>query len=571
MSISDRDPPSGAATAEDLLEFLVARGVVAEGAPTRVRALRSSREESDAAMLVALGLADERALAAALAEFLRLPLVGAEDFPSRPVQVARIAPEFLRRARILPLAESADALDLAMADPTDAYALRAVRLATGRPVRACVAVPSEIMAALDRLERPGGAATAATAEAAPARADDLRRLGDLASDEPVIRFVNTLVARAVAARASDIHVEAAEAQVTLRLRIDGLLRPIEPPPAALAPNIVNRIKILSGLDVAQRRLPQDGRFRVTAEGREIDIRISTVPTLHGESVVLRLLDRQRAPLDLAELGFGQGLRDGLEGLLGLASGMVLVTGPTGSGKTSTLYALLQRLNAPERKILTVEDPVEYQLPGVNQIAVNAAIGLDFAHVLRSLLRQDPDVLLVGEIRDAETARVAAQASLTGHLMLSTVHTNDAVGTIARLLDIGLEGLLVTSVLRAVLAQRLVRRLCTACRAPVFVGRAALARAGMAALLPPDADGATLHRAVGCPACGGTGYRGRVAIGELLTMSDELGQEILRGADLAALRRCARNAGMVEMRLDGMRKALDGATTLEEILRVTGGA
>jgi general secretion pathway protein E len=287
--------------------------------------------------------------------------------------------------------------------------------------------------------------------------------------------------------------------------------------------------------------------------------------------VLRLLDRQRAPLDLAELGFGQRLRDGLEGLLGLASGMVLVTGPTGSGKTSTLYALLQRLNAPERKILTVEDPVEYQLPGVNQIAVNAAIGLDFAHVLRSLLRQDPDVLLVGEIRDAETARVAAQASLTGHLMLSTVHTNDAVGTIARLLDIGLEGLLVTSVLRAVLAQRLVRRLCTACRAPVFVGRAALARAGMAALLPPDADGATLHRAVGCPACGGTGYRGRVAIGELLTMSDELGQEILRGADLAALRRCARNAGMVEMRLDGMRKALDGATTLEEILRVTGGA
>jgi general secretion pathway protein E len=565
------DPLPAAASAEDLLAFLVARGVVAEGAPARVRALRSSREESDAAMLVALGLADERDLAAALAAFLGLPLVRAEEFPVRPVQVARIAPEFLRRARILPLAESADALDLAMADPTDAYALQAVRLATGRPVRARVAVPSEIMAALDRLERAGDAPVAAIAEAPSARAEDLRRLGDLASDEPVIRFVNALVARAVAARASDIHVEAAEAQVTLRLRIDGLLRAIEPPPAALAPNIVNRIKILSGLDVAQRRLPQDGRFRVTAEGREIDIRISTVPTLHGESVVLRLLDRQRAPLDLAELGFGPGLRDGLEGLLGLASGMVLVTGPTGSGKTSTLYALLQRLNAPERKILTVEDPVEYQLPGVNQIAVNAPIGLDFAQVLRALLRQDPDVLLVGEIRDAETARVAAQASLTGHLMLSTVHTNDAVGTIARLLDIGLEGLLVTSVLRAVLAQRLVRRLCTACRAPVFVGRAALARAGMAALLPPDADGATLHRAVGCPACGGTGYRGRVAIGELLTMSDELGQEILRGADLVALRRRARDAGMIEMRLDGMRKALDGATTIEEILRVTGGA
>jgi general secretion pathway protein E len=558
--------------ATSVVDGLVARGIVAAEERARILALREARGESEVVILAGLGLADERALALALCDLLGLELARADDYPPAPVPVGRIAADYLQRARILPLADDGATLDLAMADPTDGFALQAVRLATGRTVRARVAVASELAAASERLYGAGGRDGERRPQDAPgARAEDMRRLGDLASDDPVIRFVNALVARAVAARASDIHVEAAEARVTLRLRIDGLLRAIEPPPAALAPNIVNRIKILAGLDVAQRRLPQDGRFRVVAEGREIDIRISTVPTLHGESVVLRLLDRQRAPLDLAALGFGPALRDGLEALLGLANGMVLVTGPTGSGKTSTLYALLQRLNAPERKILTVEDPVEYQLPGVNQIAVNPAIGLDFAGVLRALLRQDPDVLLVGEIRDAETARVAAQAALTGHLMLSTVHTNDAVGTIARLLDIGLEGLLVASVLRAVLAQRLVRRLCTDCRTPAFVARAILERAGLAEVLEPGDPGARLHRAVGCPHCAGTGYRGRVAIGELLVMSDALGHEILRGGDLAALRRCARAAGMVEMRVDGMRKALAGETTVDEVLRVAGGA
>lgn len=554
-----------------VLDALVARGIVAAEERARIRALREARGESEVVILAGLGLADERELARALADVLGLTLAEGGAYPALPVPVGRISADYLRRARILPLADDGATLDLAMADPTDVFALQAVRLATGRQVRARVGVASELEAATERLYGAAGAGDEGRSEDRPgARAEDIRRLGDLASDDPVIRFVNGLVARAVAARASDIHVEAAESRVTLRLRIDGLLRAIDPPPMALAPNIVNRIKILAGLDVAQRRLPQDGRFRVVAEGREIDIRISTVPTLHGESVVLRLLDRQRAPLDLAGLGFGAALRDGLEGLLGIANGMVLVTGPTGSGKTSTLYALLQRLNAPERKILTVEDPVEYQLPGVNQIAVNPAIGLDFANVLRALLRQDPDVLLVGEIRDTETARVAAQAALTGHLMLSTVHTNDAVGTIARLLDIGLEGLLVASVLRAVLAQRLVRRLCHHCREPVFVARAALERAGLAAILAPGDAGATLYKAVGCAQCAGTGYRGRVAIGELLVMSEALGQEILRGGDLAALRRCAAEAGMVEMRVDGMRKALDGATTIDEVLRVAGG-
>ncbi len=359
-----------------------------------------------------------------------------------------------------------------MADPTDDYTIKAVRLAAGKPVVPWAAVPSGA-----RRPRWTGFTAAAHSTArtgspppwhSPPRPDDVKRLSDLASDEPVIRYVNWLVGHAAQLRASDIHIEATPDRVAQRVRIDGMLRDIDAPPAGLHDNIVSRIKIMAGLNIAERRLPQDGRFRMVVEGREIDLRISIVPTLHGESVVMRLLDRERAPLDLAEEapGFRRGgLRHALVRLLDMPSGMLLVTGPTGSGKTSTLYAALQLLNTRERKILTVEDPVEYQLPGINQIPVRPAIGLNFATLLRSLLRQDPDVLLVGEIRDLETARIAAQASLTGHLLLSTVHTNDAVSTVIRLLDMGLEDYLLASVLRGVVAQRLVRCLCRACREP----------------------------------------------------------------------------------------------------------
>ena len=328
----------------------------------------------------------------------------------------------------MPLNDAPEGVTLAMADPTDEYTIKAVRLAAGRPVLPWAAVPSELAAALDRLYGLGEGALSRGrgGAAAPVAPDDVKRLSDLASDEPVIRYVNWLVAHAAATRASDIHIEANPDRIAQRLRVDGMLRDIDPPPPGLHENIVSRIKIMAGLNIAERRLPQDGRFRLAVEGREIDLRISIVPTLHGESVVMRLLDRERAPLDLAELGFGAELRHALVRLLDLPSGMLLVTGPTGSGKTSTLYASLQLLNTRERKILTVEDPVEYQLTGINQIPVRPAIGLSFATLLRSLLRQDPDVLLVGEIRDLETARIAAQASLTGHLLLSTVHTNDAV-------------------------------------------------------------------------------------------------------------------------------------------------
>jgi general secretion pathway protein E len=309
---------------------------------------------------------------------------------------------------------------------------------------------------------------------------------------------------------------------------------------------------MAGLNIAERRLPQDGRFRVVVEGREIDLRISIMPTLHGESVVMRLLDRARAPLDLAELGYGSALRDRLDRLLGLPSGMLLVTGPTGSGKTSTLYAALSQLNTRERKILTVEDPVEYQIPGVNQIPVRPAIGLTFASLLRSLLRQDPDIMLVGEIRDLETARIAAQASLTGHLLLSTLHTNDAVGTIIRLIDMGLEDYLVAAVLKGVVAQRLVRCLCPRCREPYAA-----------------TDGGTYFRAVGCDNCAGTGYQGRTAIAEMLVFDEALGRLVVGHAGAEELLEAARAGGMVDLRSDGFAKAAAGITSVDEVLRVTG--
>ena len=333
----------------------------------------------------------------------------------------------------------------------------------------------------------------------------------------------------------------------LRLRVDGLLRDIAPPPASLHDNIVSRLKVMAGLNIAEKRLPQDGRFRVVVEGREIDLRISIVPTLHGESVVMRLLDRARAPLDLAELGYSAGLRARLETLLALPSGMLLVTGPTGSGKSTTLYGALQLLNTRERKILTVEDPVEYQLPGINQIPVHPAIGLTFANLLRSLLRQDPDIMLVGEIRDLETARIAAQASLTGHLLLSTLHTNDAVGAITRLTDMGLEDYLVSAVLKGVIAQRLVRRLCPACR---------------------EKHGDVWH-AVGCDSCAGTGYRGRTAIAELLTFDEVFARLVVARAGEDELREAARASGMIDLKSDGLARAAVGDTSVDEVLRVIG--
>ena len=548
----------------ELVDFLVTRGRLDAVHRERVLALRRERGESESVIITRLGMMSEREMAECLAAFLDVPLAAPGDYPASPLFAAALRPDFLARARAVPLQDTPQGLALAMADPTDDYTIKAVRIAAGRPVLPWAAVPSELARALERLYGSGEAMAAA--RAAAAAPDDVRRLADSASEEPVIRYVNRLIAHAAATRASDIHIEANPDRVMQRLRIDGTLRDIEPPPAGLYDNIVSRIKVMAGLNIAERRLPQDGRFRMVVEGREIDLRVSIVPTLHGESVVMRLLDRERAPLDLPALGFGAAQRHALEALLALPSGMLLVTGPTGSGKTSTLYAALSLLNTRERKILTVEDPVEYQLPGANQIPVRPAIGLSFANLLRSLLRQDPDILLVGEIRDLETARIAAQASLTGHLLLSTLHTNDAVSAIVRLLDMGLEDYLLASVLRGVVAQRLVRCLCRRCREAYAPPPALVERFGLA----PSGDGAMrLYRAKGCDACGGTGYHGRTAIAELLVVDERFQPLILGRADARALHEAARAAGFVDLRRDGLAKASAGVTSLEEVLRVTG--
>jgi general secretion pathway protein E len=555
---------SSLSPAPQLVDFLVARGRLDGVQRDRVLALRRERGESESVILTRLGMIGEREMAECLAEFLALPLAQPDDYPSEPIRPRDLAADFIVRAQAVPLQETAAGLLLAMADPADDYTIKAVRLAAGKPVLPWVAVPSELAAATERLYGIAKHATVKTAAPIEAAREDVRRLADSASEEPVIRYVNWLIGQAAALRASDIHIEASDDRIVQRLRVDGLLRDIAPPPAGLHDNIVSRLKIMASLNIAERRLPQDGRFRVVVEGREIDLRVSIVPTLHGESVVMRLLDREHAPLDLGDLGFGGELRHRLTDLLALPSGMLLVTGPTGSGKTSTLYAALQLLNTRERKILTVEDPVEYQLPGINQIPVRAAIGLNFANVLRSLLRQDPDILLVGEIRDLETARIGAQASLTGHLLLSTLHTNDAVGSVVRLVDMGLEDYLVAAVLKGVLAQRLVRRLCAACRQPYRPDTKLLAHPELSPLTE-----ATVYRAAGCAACAGTGYRGRVAIAELLIFDEDMGRLVIAGADAGALTQAAHERGMTDLRQDGITKVAAGITSLDEVLRVTG--
>ncbi|MCC7046310.1 MAG: type II secretion system ATPase GspE [Alphaproteobacteria bacterium] len=570
--------------ARELTDILLSRGKIDRGGVQRATHLRSVSGEPIHHILPRLGLVSEEDMAQALAESLGLGIAASADFPPRPILADRVAVDFLRQSRVLPIAETNSEIRVAMADPLDSFAIEALRLLVDKAIRPVVAVPAELERQIDRLYGDGRAAEAerlrqsAAAQTAlarkPAEAQDVERLKDLASGAPVIRLVNRLIAEAVTRRASDIHVEPFEGSLRLRFRIDGALRPIEAPPPELHPAIVSRVKVMAGLDIVERRLAQDGRCKTTVEGRDIDLRVSIVPTLHGESVVLRILDRAQAPLDLGKLGFTDTALQRLTDGLGHGNGIVLVTGPTGSGKTTTLYAGLQRLNGPERKIVTVEDPVEYQLPGVNQIQVNQRIGLGFASILRSVLRHDPDVIMVGEIRDVETARIAVQAALTGHLVLSTLHTNSAAGAITRLIDMGVENYLLTSSLRAIVAQRLVRTLCPHCRTPYAESAAALRAIGLAAEAagaPAAAKGArppVLYRAKGCERCAGSGYLGRSSVAEVLPITDRIRRLILERSDAIEIERAARGEGMRTMREDGLAKALAGQTTLEEVLRVT---
>ncbi|HET6469978.1 MAG TPA: ATPase, T2SS/T4P/T4SS family, partial [Geminicoccaceae bacterium] len=398
-------------------------------------------------LLARLGLVDEASLARGLAHVTGLPLIERSDYPEVAPEVGPISVRFLRENRVVPVGEGEDGVAVALADPLDRYAIAALEAAVGRRVIPRVGVPAEIEAALERLYGRGAEAAGGASElgfSGEIGAEDIERLKDLASEAPVIRLVNTLIGRAVEQRASDVHIEAFRGRITVRYRIDGDLQEIEPPPERLRSAIVSRIKIMARLDIAERRLPQDGRIKLPVRGRDIDLRVSIVPTMHGESVVLRILDRSGLKLDLAALGFDAASAPPFRAALARPNGIVLVSGPTGSGKTSTLYAAMLELRDPRRKIVTVEDPIEYELDGINQIQTKPSIGLSFANALRSILRHDPDIIMIGEIRDGETAQIAVQSALTGHLVLSTIHTNSAAATVARLLDMGVEDYLLTS-------------------------------------------------------------------------------------------------------------------------------
>ena len=552
-----------------VVELLVERGRLDERGLDRAMRVRGESAERLPQLLSKLGLVSERDVADAIAQRMSLPLVTARDYPTVAVLEDKISSRFLLESRVLPLADGPDGIVLAMADPLNIYAADAVRLFTGRNVSPCVAIPGEVEGAIERLygKNKPSAALSTDQTGDDSTVDyDVERLKDLASEAPVIRAVNQLIAKAVDCRASDVHIEPFEDGLRVRYRIDGALREIEPPPSRFHAAIVSRIKIMARLNIAERRLPQDGRIKLTIRGTPIDFRISIVPMMYGEGIVIRVLDRSSVTLDFAALGISSDdLRTYLS-VLERPNGVLLVTGPTGSGKTTTLYTSLVRLNAPHKKIVTIEDPIEYQLHGVNQIQVKPSIGLDFASILRSVLRHDPDIIMVGEIRDVETAKIAIQAALTGHLVLSTLHTNNAASSITRLLDMGAEDYLLTSTLNGVVGQRLVRTLCRNCRQsyralPELVDQLGLRRYTSA----PDV---VLYRPGGCPECQGSGFHGRTTIFETLVVTDTIRRLILRRAESHELERVAIQEGMHTMYDDGMRKAIAGTTTVEEVLQVT---
>jgi len=564
------DPPSQAEALSELGMALVDAGTIDLRMLDRARRVEAETGARLDRVLTSLGLLSERGLAEATAKLLGSPLASPTDYPDTPLYPDRLKARFLRAVGAMPIAVSEGRAVLAMTDPFDEFTRNAVAAALNQPVATAVAIPVEFEAAFERIypdsETEQGDTTLLEEVASNTGPfeEDAERLRDLASEEPVIRLVNNMIARAVETRASDIHIEPFADRLRVRYRYDGILHEVESPPVRLQAAVISRLKIMSRLDIAERRLPQDGRIKLTVRGREIDFRVSTIPSLHGETVVLRVLDNTAVEFDYDRLGFAPDIRVAVERSLQLPNGLVLVTGPTGSGKTTTLYTGLLRLNTVSRMVVTVEDPIEYQLAGINQIQVKPQIGLNFATLLRSIVRQDPDVIMVGEIRDLETAQIAIQAALTGHLVLSTLHTNSAAATVTRLRDMGVEDFLLTATLRAVLAQRLVRRLCPACKAVERASTAQIERFGLARLTAEEPI--TLYRAVGCPECRSTGYRGRRAIGEMLVPTPEIERLICAGADDGVIERAAVADGMRLMFDGGLLAVLEGDTTIEEVVR-----
>lgn len=558
-------PASPEAAMDGLAQVLLAQGSCDIRTIERARRVAEESGQRLDRVLSQLGMITERALAEGYSALLGLPITLRSRYPDEPLFPERLTPKFLRSAKALPISVTDGSVAVACADPLDDFTPAAIALATGQPVTIEVAIPIELDAALDRLYPDDQALPQSeTSGGGEANEDDAERLKDLASEAPVIRLVNQIISRAVETQASDIHIEPFEDRLRVRYRYDGVLHEAENPPPRLTAAIISRVKIMSKLDIAERRLPQDGRIKLAVRGTEIDFRVSTVPSLYGETVVIRVLDRSTVVFDYAKLGLPPDVVARWSRTLELPNGIVLVTGPTGSGKTTTLYTGLLALNSVTRKIVTVEDPIEYQLQGINQIQVKEQIGLRFDTLLRSILRQDPDVIMVGEIRNLETAQMAVQAALTGHLVLSTVHTNSAAATITRLRDMGVEDYLMTAVLRGVLAQRLVRRLCLECRRESEAAPELVERFGLTPR--PGKSGVSVWHPVGCSHCRQTGYRGRLAIAEFLVPNEEIERLIFARSDHTDIERAAVRAGMVTMFQAGLNAAMDGTTTVEEVVR-----
>jgi len=565
-------------TAKTIGEILLEQGFISRQQLETALAMQRRGGGHLGTILLEMGAITERQLAQALGIQWGFPYVDLTALEIDP-EVVKLVPHALaRRHKVIAIGRVNDRLRLAIADPLNVIALDDVRLVTGLDVDPVVAAPEDIQQAIARfyglgvdmeeVVRQVATQDAALSEAkgvnGEERAEEItvERLRTMVEEAPLVRLVNLIISQAILDGASDIHIEPHRQGIQVRYRIDGVLHDVMTPPKQLQAAIISRIKIMASMDIAERRVPQDGHIHLLIEGREYDLRVSTLPTVYGEKVVLRILDQASMRLNLSRLGMTAETLAKWEALISKPYGMILVCGPTGSGKTTTLYATLNKLNVPEKNIVTVEDPVEYQLPRINQVQVNPKAGITFANGLRSILRQDPDIIMVGEIRDRETAEIAIQASLTGHLVLSTIHTNDAPGATTRLIDMGIEPFLITSSLIGVLAQRLVRTICEFCKEAYAPPPEALRRL--------DIEGGKeilLYRGKGCERCRGTGYKGRTGIFELMIMDEEIADLILQNSSLAEIRQKAISRGMRTLREDGIRKLLEGTTTVEELLRV----
>ncbi|MCK5008871.1 MAG: type II secretion system ATPase GspE [Deltaproteobacteria bacterium] len=560
---------------KSLSEILLESGKVSKDKLDKVLTMQLHNTEGLGRRLVDLGLVSEVVLLETLSESLDIPFVSLKDFPQQTIVLEDLSEKFMRQYKFVPLSLNENVLTIALSDPYDIYACDAVRMATNYEVKINLAREEEILDAVGKIFNTDTTSMGRIVEDIGKNGkDDLSiddegdvdHLKDLASEAPVIRLVNLLITRAIEMRASDIHLEPFEGDFKVRYRIDGVLHDMEAPPRRLQAAVISRLKIMAKLNIAERRLPQDGRIKLRVLGKEIDFRVSTLPTMFGESVVLRILDRESVVLDLEKLGFPDYDLIKFRDLINRPYGIILVTGPTGSGKTTTLYAALGEINSPEKKIITVEDPIEYQLGGVNQVQVKAGIGLSFANILRSILRQDPDVIMIGEIRDAETAEIAIHSALTGHLVFSTLHTNDAASAITRLVDMGVKPFLVASSIQAIMAQRLVRVICKNCKTidenpePHFLR--------LLDITAEDIRKRPIYKGAGCSKCQGTGYKGRIGIFEMVELNSELRELAFAKAPTTELRKAAIASGMRTLMEDGKTKIFRGVTTPEEVARIT---